>query len=148
MGGTLSCCRRAVQICLSRLLSSIGGRFVPAQVDHPTRDAGLGTSPPIAAVGDRWAVIVGISTYRNQQLNLKWARRGAEELAALLQTPEGGNFPTSRMRLLLDEEASTGQLTRALRGFLLDSLCQWPVRGPRWWPGKSPCFWFDVSRVC
>ncbi|MBG0565469.1 caspase family protein [Actinoplanes aureus] len=88
------------------------------------RDAGdddLGL-PLVAPVGDRWAVVVGISSYQAGQLNLEWARRDADELCKLLYTPEGGNFHPDRVRLLLDEQATTGALTRALRGFLMAAL--------------------------
>lgn len=86
------------------------------------RDAGDDIEPPlVAAVGDRWAVVVGISTYQDAKLNLRWARRDADELCELLFTPEGGNFHPSRVRRLLDEQATTRELTRALRGFLMQA---------------------------
>lgn len=39
---------------------------------------------------NRWAVIVGISSYKEPTWNLKYARRDAEELYALLQLPQSG----------------------------------------------------------
>lgn len=67
---------------------------------------------------DRWAIIVGISRYRYQNWNLKYADRDAEELYNLLLTPSGGNFKKEFIRKLTNEEATTGNITRALRAFL------------------------------
>ncbi|MFN2503509.1 MAG: caspase family protein, partial [Acidimicrobiales bacterium] len=85
------------------------------------RDAGDEPSPSIAPVGERWAVIVGVSRYADPGLNLKYAHRDAEQLYELVQTPEGGHFPASNIRYLVDEQATTSAVTRALRGFLLEA---------------------------
>jgi uncharacterized caspase-like protein len=92
--------------------------------ERRVRDAGDedATAPTIAAVGDRWAVLVGISRYQASGLNLRYARRDAEELHALLSTPEGGNFHPDRVRLLVDETGTTAAVIRALRGFLMAAL--------------------------
>jgi polyhydroxyalkanoate synthesis regulator phasin len=67
---------------------------------------------------DRWAIIVGISRYRYQGWNLRYADRDAEELYNLLLTPSGGNFKKEFICKLTNEEATTGNITRALRAFL------------------------------
>jgi len=67
---------------------------------------------------DRWAIIVGISRYRYQGWNLRYADRDAEELYELLLTTSGGNFKKEFIRKLTNEEATTGNITRALRAFL------------------------------
>ncbi|MEH2154049.1 caspase family protein [Nostoc sp.] len=67
---------------------------------------------------DRWAIIVGISKYKHESLNLKYADRDAEELANLLQTPSGGGFEANHIVKLINEDASTANITRALRSFL------------------------------
>ncbi len=91
-----------------------------------TRDVGDDDSDSsrsfIAPVGDRWAVIVGISRYHTSPLDLRYARRDAEQLHALLQTPEGGNYRADRMRLLVDENATSAAITKALRSFLLQAM--------------------------
>ena len=92
--------------------------------DRGVRDAANEEPPLIAPVGDRWAVIVGISRYRDSDLDLKYACRDAEEVHALVCTPEGGNFPADRTRLLVDDGATTRALTRALRGFLMAAMPQ------------------------
>jgi uncharacterized caspase-like protein len=67
---------------------------------------------------DRWAVIVGISRYKHSQLNLKYADRDAEALYNVLVTPSGGGFKQEHICKLTNEDATTGNITRALRSFL------------------------------
>ncbi|MEP0924371.1 SUMF1/EgtB/PvdO family nonheme iron enzyme [Leptolyngbya sp. ST-U4] len=67
---------------------------------------------------DRWAVIVGISRYKHNRLNLKYADRDAEELYNVLTTPTGGGFKREHICKLTNEEATTQNITRALRSFL------------------------------
>jgi LAS superfamily LD-carboxypeptidase LdcB len=67
---------------------------------------------------ERWALIVGISQYKYSNWNLRYAHRDAEELYNLLLTPTGGNFKKEFIRKLTNEEATTGNITRALRAFL------------------------------
>jgi uncharacterized caspase-like protein len=71
---------------------------------------------------DRWAVLVGISTYKHSSERYKWdlkyARRDAEKLADLLKQTAYGGIDESRMLLLCDEEATTGAIIKALRTFL------------------------------
>ena len=79
------------------------------QVDLPTS---------YATYVNRWAIIVGISKYKHESLNLNYADRDAEELANLLQTPSGGGFEADHIVKLINEDATTANITRALRSFL------------------------------
>ena len=67
---------------------------------------------------DRWAIVVGISKYQDESLNLKYADRDAEALYELLLTPSGGGFEKDHIVKLVNEEATTANITRALRSFL------------------------------
>ena len=67
---------------------------------------------------DRWAIVVGISEYKDKSLNLKYAHRDAEALYELLLTPSGGGFEQEHVKKLVNEEATTANITRALRSFL------------------------------
>ena len=69
-------------------------------------------------VGDRWAIIVGISKYQNAELNLKYADRDAEEFYKLLLTASGGGFKEDHIKKLLNEEATLLEVTKTLRSFL------------------------------
>jgi len=66
----------------------------------------------------RWAIIVGISKYQHADLNLRYAHNDAEALYALIRTPRGGGFDEERIVKLIDEKATTDNVTRALRSFL------------------------------
>lgn len=66
----------------------------------------------------RWAIIVGISKYKYDRWSLRYADRDAIELATLLQTPVGGGFDKDCVKTLINEEATTENLNKALRGFL------------------------------
>lgn len=67
---------------------------------------------------DRWAIVVGISKYKDESMNLKYADRDAEALYELLLTPSGGGFEKEHIELLTNEKATTANITRALRSFL------------------------------
>ncbi len=84
-----------------------------------TRDARPPAGPPTrVSPGERWAILVGISTYLDPRLNLRFAARDARELAAVLHSPTGGGFAADHVRLLVDDEATSREVTRSLRGFL------------------------------
>ncbi|WP_437532683.1 caspase family protein [Sorangium sp. So ce726] len=68
------------------------------------------------AYAEKWAVIVGISRYKDASLNLHYAARDAEDLDKLLKT--GCGFKSTNVQLLLDEQATTARITWALRSFL------------------------------
>lgn len=67
---------------------------------------------------DRWAVIVGVSKYQYPNLTLRYADRDAEELYKLLLTSNGGGFQSDHICKLTNEQATTSNITRALRSFL------------------------------
>ena len=67
---------------------------------------------------DRWAVIVGVSKYQYPNLTLRYADRDAEELYKLLLTPNGGGFQSDHICKLTNEQATTRNITSALRSFL------------------------------
>lgn len=69
------------------------------------------------AVG-RWAIIVGVSQHQHSELNLKFAHRDAEALYELIQKPTAGGFPKDNILKLVNEQATTGNVTKALRTFL------------------------------
>jgi hypothetical protein len=78
----------------------------------------VAVSDSYATYVDRWAVIVGISKYKHNQLNLKYADRDADALYNLLLSPAGGRFAQDHIIKLTNEAATTSSITRALRSFL------------------------------
>src|SRR5688572_4947 len=68
--------------------------------------------------GNRWAIIIGISKYKNTDLNLRYADRDAEELYQLLLTPSGGGFEQDHIKKLTNEQATKSEIGRILGSFL------------------------------
>lgn len=67
---------------------------------------------------DRWAIVIGVSKYKHESLNLRYADRDAEEFYKLLLSPLGGKFKPDHVVKLTNHEATTASVTRALRSFL------------------------------
>jgi uncharacterized caspase-like protein len=84
-----------------------------------SRRAELVNLPASYAVNvDRWAVIIGVSKYKDESLNLRYADRDAEEFHKLLLGPIGGSFKANRVVKLTNRQATTANVTKALRSFL------------------------------
>lgn len=71
-----------------------------------------------ATYTNRWAIVVGISKYKHDSLNPKYADRDAESLYNLLISRSGGGFEQDHIVKLTNEAATTANITRALRSFL------------------------------
>ncbi len=71
--------------------------------------------------GNTYAVVIGISDY-DLITDLQFAHRDAEEFAAYLQSPAGGNIPAENVHLLTNEEATMGQMVSQM-GWLLE-VCE------------------------
>lgn len=73
--------------------------------------------------GRLWAVVVGISRYKNlpPQAQLRFAHRDAEAFAAFLRTPNGGGFPPSNIKVLLEENATLSAVRTSLGTWLARS---------------------------
>jgi hypothetical protein len=67
-------------------------------------------------VGDRWAIVVGISQYEDPTLNIKYADRDAQEFYKLIRTPWGGGFKEQNVQYVLNDAATIASVTAAFRG--------------------------------
>ena len=68
--------------------------------------------------GDRWAIIIGISKYKDDRLHLKYAHHDAQELYNLITKSSGGGFKKDHIIKLINEEATYSNINKALRSFL------------------------------
>ncbi|MGA9773609.1 MAG: tetratricopeptide repeat protein [Blastocatellia bacterium] len=70
--------------------------------------------------GKLWAVVIGVSNYKNLRAEeqLRFAHRDAEEMAAFLRSPNGGGFPSTQIKVLLNEEATIAAVRTALGTWL------------------------------
>jgi len=78
-------------------------------------------APPERIGGEKYAVIVGISKYKNGGTglsNLKYASRDASAFREFLESPAGGSFAKENVLELLDEDATSQKLRSALFTFL------------------------------
>jgi caspase domain-containing protein len=73
-------------------------------------------SSPTAVTGEKWAVVIGISDYRTDGLDLQFAHRDAEAIRDFL-TGKGG-FRPDRVRLLTNQTATYQGIRTALFNFL------------------------------
>jgi len=71
-----------------------------------------------AFTGDRWAVVVGVSDYQSGVQSLQYADDDARAFYEFLRSPRGGGFDPEKMRLLLNEQATSQALRHALFVFL------------------------------
>ncbi len=73
-------------------------------------------SSPTAVVGEKWAVVIGVSDYLAQGLDLQYAHRDAEEIRDFLI--EKGGFRPDRLRFLSNQRATYAEIRTALFSFL------------------------------
>lgn len=71
---------------------------------------------PTAVIGEKWAVVIGISDYRADGLDLRYADRDAEAMRDFLI--EKGGFRSDRVRFLSDQRATHEGIRSALFSFL------------------------------
>jgi uncharacterized caspase-like protein len=73
----------------------------------------------------RWAVVIGVSEFKNSDKGippLRFADADAKIFYEFLQSPQGGGFPTSNMRLLINKEATKANMEEAVNVFLGKAL--------------------------
>ncbi|MCB0546678.1 MAG: tetratricopeptide repeat protein [Phaeodactylibacter sp.] len=69
----------------------------------------------MAGKGSARAVIIGISDYEDERIpSLKFAHRDAMAMAEFLQSAAGGNIPSDNIRMLLNGQATRGEIAMAL----------------------------------
>src|SRR5687767_14605209 len=77
------------------------------------------TAPPLPDKRARWAVVIGVSTYKYAppHAQLKFAHRDAEDFASLLRSRDGGGFPSANVRLLTEASATVGGIRAAIHSW-------------------------------
>jgi tetratricopeptide (TPR) repeat protein len=97
----------------------------PAQAPKQTRDlkveADAPTPPPkIPTIPRSYAVVVGISRYKNlpDKLQLQFAERDAQSIHSVLISPEGGNFKAENVKVLNGSQASLAAVRREIGTWL------------------------------
>jgi hypothetical protein len=73
-------------------------------------------SEPTAVAGEKWAVVIGISDYRKEGLDLRYANHDAEAMRDFLIGK--GGFSPNRVRFLSNQGATHQEIRTALSTFL------------------------------
>jgi hypothetical protein len=71
------------------------------QVAQPTQEARK------AGPAQKWALVVGVASFRDPRLNLKFTDKDAASMAALLKDPAYGRFAPDHVKLIEDADATT-----------------------------------------
>ena len=82
----------------------------------------VGQLRPMGQEGTVRAVVVGVSKYQNERIpSLLFAHADAAAFAAYLQSPAGGALPDPQVKLLVNEQATQGNMAAALTWLLEES---------------------------
>ncbi len=83
-------------------------------------DAEPAGAPKAPKIPRSYAVIVGVSRYRNldAKLQLQFAERDAQSIFTALISPEGGNFRVENVHLLINEKATLAALRQEIDQWL------------------------------
>lgn len=76
--------------------------------------------PDKYSFGERYALVIGISTYKNPANNLKYAQKDATDFQATLL--KYGKFNRENIQLLVNKEASRENIRKSLEGWLKSKL--------------------------
>jgi hypothetical protein len=69
-------------------------------------------------LAEHFAVVIGISRYKDPRLNLRFARHDAESMRDFLLDPKGGAVPPANLLYLTDQEATGTKIRTAINTFL------------------------------
>jgi uncharacterized caspase-like protein len=76
---------------------------------------GMASSPEERGGSQHWAVIIGVSDYQDSRIpSLRYADEDAKSFYTWLTSPEGGRYPPSRVRLLINEQATGRNIKEVL----------------------------------
>jgi len=82
--------------------------------------------PPTALssnIGEHWALVIGISKYQDSRIpRLRYAQRDANFFYQWFTSPKGGRHAPSRVKLLVNEEATCKNIKEALFVWLKQAL--------------------------
>lgn len=66
-------------------------------------------------IGQTYAVVVGISDYQDEGIpDLNYAHKDAEAFATFLQSPAGGNLDDDHLKVLINRQATSGEVWSAM----------------------------------
>jgi Flp pilus assembly protein TadD len=110
-------------VCLASVLVPSLSTITPAQTNERGVFIKRGGVAPDGR-GKLWAVVIGVSNYKNisAEAQLRFAHRDAQEFAAFLRSANGGGFPASQIKVLLNEGATLSAVRTSLGTWLPRSV--------------------------
>ncbi len=78
-------------------------------------------TPLPSYVRQKYALVVGISKFKDSSLNLSYPAKDASDFAALLEDPQHGNFQHDHVTLLRDETATRASILEAINKLSLSA---------------------------
>ena len=79
----------------------------------------------VKTISVRWAVIIGISTYQDSQIpSLRYASRDAQSFYDWAVSPVGGKYAPSRVKLLLNNDATLLNIKKTIFEWLSGALSE------------------------
>jgi ankyrin repeat protein len=91
--------------------SQVSSYFVP--------DTSIAAEAPV----EKWAVIIGISSYKDYRIpSLQYASSDAQEFYDWIVAPGGGKYDPSKVKLLLNKEATGRNIREALFSWLKQAI--------------------------
>ena len=111
-----------------RLLKAAPGEE-PEQVAAPSRQPVPVSTPQAAplttAKSKRWAVVIGISQYRDSRIpSLRYAAADAHSFYEWLFNKKGGRYAPSQVKLLADKDATNANIREALFNWLRQAITE------------------------
>ena len=97
-------------------LNSDNNKDVPKIYDN---DSSTDNVSSLDISSNRWAVVIGVSDYLDSRVPaLRYASKDAESFYSWLVSPEGGRYAPQRVKLLVDDDATNGNIKQALYKWL------------------------------
>jgi hypothetical protein len=89
--------------------------LAPAAVSTTEEPAPPSPPVPSHAISQHWAVVIGVSEYHDSRIpSLRYAASDAYSFYTWLTSPDGGRYPPSRVKLMVNEQASGQAIREAL----------------------------------
>jgi len=74
-----------------------------------------------ARVRDKWALVIGISKFRDSRINLEFTSKDARDFSSYLTDQNYGRFKAANVRLLVDDQATTVRIKSELEWLRLNA---------------------------
>ncbi len=88
------------------------------ELQQAVADAAQAAAAAAPSTGNTYALLVGVSKYKDKDLSLQFADRDASMFSQLLESPRGGGLPKENVMLLTDEGATTAAVRNGFQDFL------------------------------